>query len=109
MAVNSAKVNLFTFISAIIAYIHAPIMGVSNPLFELCFLQRYTDPEEGEIAQQLSESNVGDQKVIKHTIQSSIIAMKPTTVVSQCPFSCPLSKRKYMKDTWLQLNVFNCL
>lgn len=30
MAVNSAEVNLFTFISAIIAYIHAPIMGVSK-------------------------------------------------------------------------------
>ena len=30
MAVNRAGVNLFTFVSAIIAYIHVPIMGVSK-------------------------------------------------------------------------------
>ena len=32
-------------------------------IITFCFLQRYTDPQEGEIAQQLLESRVGDQKV----------------------------------------------
>ena len=47
----------------LIVFMYYAVVSASNPKFELCFLQRYTDPQEGENAQQLSESNVGDRKV----------------------------------------------
>ena len=60
ITVNRAEANRFTLI---VFMYYAPMVSASNTKFELCFLQRYTDPQDGKNAQQLSESNVGDQKV----------------------------------------------